>query len=140
MKRNYERHLPHQVPEEAMLFLTWNLKGAFPPEIVARLCRQRERLQREARRSSDTERDRKLRHDKLIFAMADRYLGRTRHGPIWLKEPAAAKIVEDAILFGVPERYGLFAWCVMANHVHVLLKARWELKDITQGLKGYTAH
>ena len=43
-----------------------------------------------------------------------------------LKDPAAAKIVEDAILFGADERYDLFAWCVMSNHVHVLLTPRFR--------------
>ena len=57
-----------------------------------------------------------------------------------LKEPAIAKIAEDSLLFGSPERYELFAWCVMANHVHVLLTPRCELKKITQGIKGVTAY
>ena len=49
------------------------------------------------------------------------------------------QIVENAILFGADERYALLAWCVMPNHVHVLLTPAWELSTITQGLKGYTA-
>jgi putative transposase len=43
-----------------------------------------------------------------------------------LKDPQAAKIVEDAILFGAGERYDLFAWCVMSNHVHVLLMPKYQ--------------
>ena len=43
-----------------------------------------------------------------------------------LKDPEAAKIVEDAILFGTGERYDLFAWCVMSNHVHVLLMPKYQ--------------
>jgi REP element-mobilizing transposase RayT len=57
-----------------------------------------------------------------------------------LKDYEPAKIVEDSIAFGAGERYELFAWCVMANHVHVLLAPNWELKDITRGIKGYTAY
>ena len=57
-----------------------------------------------------------------------------------LADPAAATLVEDSLLFGVPERYALFAWCVMANHVHVLLEPIWELSKITQGIKGYTSY
>src|SRR5207249_3151755 len=34
----------------------------------------------------------------------------------------------------------LFAWCVMGNHVHVLLEPLWELKKVTQGIKGHTAY
>jgi REP element-mobilizing transposase RayT len=57
-----------------------------------------------------------------------------------LKDPCAAQIVEHAILFGVAKRYELYAWCVMANHVHVLLKPVWELAKVMQGIKGFTAH
>src|SRR5215510_4790141 len=120
MKRNYERHLPHQVPEGHPIFLTWNLKGALPQEIVEQFRQERERLEREPARENETPPERKLRHDKIMFARADRYLDCAEKGPLYLKDPAAAKIVEDSILFGVPERYDLFAWCVMGNHVHVL--------------------
>ena len=57
-----------------------------------------------------------------------------------LRDGTAATIVEDSILFGVSERYELYAWCVMSNHVHVVLTPVWDLEDITQGIKGYTAH
>ncbi len=79
--------------------------------------------------------------------MADRFLDLATSGPLHLKDPRAAKIVQDSILFGAmrqpsqPDpRYALYAWCVMANHVHVLLKPTWDLEKITQGIKGYTAH
>jgi type I restriction enzyme R subunit len=140
MQLSYHRHLPHQVPEGFPIFLTWNLKGALPREVIDMLRRERRRLEREPPRPSEPTKDRQMRHDKLIFAMADRFLDRNDEGPTYLKDPTAAKIVEDSILFGVPERYDLFAWCVMANHVHVLLTSHWELEKITQGIKGYTAH
>ena len=140
MQRSYERHLPHQVPEGFPIFLTWNLKGALPAEVIERLRQERERLERESPREGETTVDRRLRHDKILFGMSDRYLDLADKGPLHLKDPAIAKLVEDAILFGVPGRYDLFAWCVMANHVHVFLEPRWELKKVTQGLKGYTAH
>jgi len=55
------------------------------------------------------------------------------------QDDALAKIVEDSILYGATDRYELFAWCVMSNHVHVLLTPIWELRRITQGIKGYSA-
>ncbi|MBM3996731.1 MAG: hypothetical protein FJ303_21635 [Planctomycetes bacterium] len=139
MKRHYERHLPHQVPEGFPIFLTWNLKGAFPDEAIEKIRAERQRLERESPRPSESARDRKIRHDKLLFAYSDRFLDAATQGPLDLKETANARIVEDSILFGVPERYDLFAWCVMANHVHVLLHPRWELARITKGIKGFTA-
>jgi REP element-mobilizing transposase RayT len=140
MKRLYQRHLPHQIPEGFPIFLTWNLKDALPKEVLEMVARERERLLREPRRSGESHSERNLRIDKIVFAIADRVLDMATDYPLHLKDPAAAKIVEGSILFGVPERYDLFAWCVMANHVHVLLTPQWELEDVTKGIKGFTAH
>jgi REP element-mobilizing transposase RayT len=140
MQREYERHLPHQVPEGVPIFLTWNLKGAMPRDVHVRLQREREQLERQPPRAGESPRDRALRHGKLIFAKSDEFLDRAEAGPLHLKDPAAAKIVEEAILFGTQERHALLAWCVMANHVHVLLTPLWPLAKVTQGLKGFTAH
>ena len=139
-KRSYTRHLPHEVPEGFPIFLTSNLKGAMPQAAIEKSLKERERLEKQAPHAGELIAARKLREDKLIFAMADRFLDTTTEGPLHLKDLPAAKIVEDSILFGAVERYALLAWCVMANHVHVLLTPIWELKKITQGLKGFTAY
>ena len=117
----YERHLPHQIPTGVPLFVTFNLKGALPADVWAELLRERERLEAEPIRPSESLADRKVRHSKMVFAMTDRYLDAGETGPLYLKDERAAKSVENSIWFGVPERYRLFAYCVMPNHVHVLL-------------------
>jgi REP element-mobilizing transposase RayT len=48
--------------------------------------------------------------------------------------------VEDSIVFGAGKRHDLFAWCVMANHVHVLLLPHGKLRKATQEIKGFSAH
>jgi REP element-mobilizing transposase RayT len=140
MKRDYVRHLPHQIPDGAPLFLTWNLKGAMPRAVKERLKREREALERLPRRIGESPRDRALRHSKILFAKADDCLDCAKAGPLFLREPRYAAIVEDAILFGAGERYALYSWCVMANHVHMLVEPRWELQRVTKGIKGFTAY
>src|SRR5579872_4650725 len=140
MKRDYYRHLPHQIPEGFPIFLTWNLKGALSRPVLEMLARERERLASLPARLGESPRDRKIREGKRIFAIADRAFDGATSGPMHLREPSAAKIVNDAITFGVPERYDLYAWCVMPNHAHVLLTPHRELKKITQGIKGHTAY
>jgi putative transposase len=138
--RHYARHLPHQVPRGFPIFLTWNLKGAMPRAAVEALQRERRRLEDQPPRPGETDAERRIREGKWIFVAADRFLDQAADGPMHLKDPRAAKIVEDSILFGAGERYDLFAWCVMSNHVHVLLTPRRDLSEVTQGIKGYTAH
>jgi type I restriction enzyme R subunit len=140
MDRFHRRHLPHEIPDDVPLFITWNLKGAMPAEAMARLQGERARLERQPARANESPRDRKVRESKILFGMADKVLDSASCGPLHLKDPRAAKIVEDSILFGITQRYALYSWCVMANHVHVLLKPIWTLEKVMQGIKGFTAH
>ncbi len=119
---------------------------------------KRAALERQPPRPGESNVERGIRENKILFAAADRFLDHAVEGPMHLKDPRAAKTVEDSILFGAVERYDLFAWCVMSNHVHVLLtpgsrgtesKQRqagkpdlrvWDLRGVMQGIKGYTAY
>jgi REP element-mobilizing transposase RayT len=119
--------------------LTWDLKGAIPRAVIEELVRERQRLEEQAPRCGETTTQRRIRENKLIFVMADRILDQAAEGPMHLKDPRAAQIVEGSILFGAKDRYDLFAWCVMANHVHALLTPLRALPKETQRIKGYTA-
>jgi len=111
------------------------------PEVATkRLAELRQRLEEQAARAGETAAERRMREDRIVFATADRLIDQAVDGPMHLKDPRAAKIVEDAILYGADERYDLFAWCVMANHVHVLLLPHGRLRKVTQGIKGFSAH
>jgi len=81
MDREYHRHLPHQIREGVPIFLTWNLKGAFPDEVIERLKRYRKSLEKTPRRAGETARERRLREDKMVFLMADRFLDAATEGP-----------------------------------------------------------
>lgn len=61
-------------------------------------------------------------------------------GECWLREPRIAKLCEDALLFFHNDRYELLAWCVMPNHVHVLVQV-WQmpLSKIVQSWKRHIA-
>jgi REP element-mobilizing transposase RayT len=138
-KRNYARHLPHFVPEGAPIFLTWNLKGAMPQSAIETVRRKRQSLEKQPARPGETAADRRNRENKIVFGLADRFLDNAVDGPMHLRDPEAARIVEDTILLLAGQNYDLFAWCVMSNHVHVLLKPRGELEDVTQRIKGTTS-
>ena len=138
----HRRHLPHWDPGGVPIFLTWTLKGCLPEEVMERLREERRRWEKRPPRRGETAAERRIREDKLFFLAVDRFLDRPGEGfgPMHLKDPNAAAIVEESILHGAGERYDLLAWCVMSNHVHVLLKPRWKLSEVTRGIKGYTAH
>ena len=64
------------------------------------------------------------------------------YGDCWLRRPEIADIVENTLLHFDGQRYLLLAWCVMPNHVHVLIQTResWPLSNILHGWKSFTAN
>ena len=61
-------------------------------------------------------------------------------GECHLRDPRIAKLCEEALRFFHGERYELLAWCVMANHVHVLVHL-WQtpLVKMVQSWKRHVA-
>ncbi|HEY1493659.1 MAG TPA: transposase [Candidatus Solibacter sp.] len=114
------RHLPHiQEPEQAV-FLTWRLYDSLPPNRA---------FPQPAIPSGKA------------FAIMDRLLDEARTGPFYLRQPAIADMVVDAIQYNadVLHHYVLHAFAVMPNHVHVLVTPQVPLSKLTKSLKGITA-
>jgi hypothetical protein len=137
----YKRNLPPWHPPGKSIFLTWRLQGALPQTVInqMRIARQRLRMQRgrDQRGSSDA----RLREYKKLFARVDSILDRGTTGPLWLKVKEIASRVQEALLERYAHLYTLWAYVVMANHVHVFLKPKGDatVEQITKYVKGSTA-
>ncbi|HVR35140.1 MAG TPA: transposase [Methylomirabilota bacterium] len=61
-------------------------------------------------------------------------------GECHLRDPCIARRCEEALLFFHEKRYELLAWCVMPNHVHVLVHV-WQtaLARMVQSWKRYAS-
>ena len=59
-----------------------------------------------------------------------------------LSLPRVARVVENALTHFHGERYALHAWCVMPDHVHLLVTPfhDWSLDRILHSWKSYTAN
>jgi len=79
---------------------------------------------------------------RLPSAMhADRLLD-SGHGSCLLSDETCAECVQSALLKDDGERYRLIAWCVMPNHVHIVLQQAegTRLSDAIQAVKSTSAH
>ena len=125
---HYERNLPHRLPGEATLFITYRLAGSLPREVVARMAEEA-RLPGPAR--------------KKAFAHYDNWLDAEASGPHWLTRPGVAAIVKESIHFYTPTYDTLHAYCLMSNHVHLLLSLPSALakpfSQVLQAQKRYSA-
>lgn len=64
------------------------------------------------------------------------------YGACWLRDDRIAATVEETLLVFDGQRYRLIAWCVMPNHIHVLIETweGWSLGDVVHAWKSFTAH
>lgn len=78
----------------------------------------------------------------VIFGTAGRGEGLKGYfGARLLQQDDAAGAVQDALLHFDAERYRLLAWCVMPNHVHVVVQQieGWPLAVVLHSWKSFTA-
>ena len=63
------------------------------------------------------------------------------HGECWLRQPEIARLVEDTLVLFDPKRYRLLAWCIMPNHVHVLIETKegFPLAEVLHSWKSFTS-
>jgi REP-associated tyrosine transposase len=71
----------------------------------------------------------------------DRLLDEARSGPFYLRQPAIADMLVEAIHYNanVLKHYVLHAFVAMPNHVHLLATPAVALPKLTKSLKGITA-
>ena len=118
----YERHLPHWQPDGKSLFITWRLDGSLPDQVV------------------QTSRAKHGKDAGRFFRDVDRILDRGEKGPLWLRDPLIAQYVVESLKQGQAlEHYSLWAYVVMANHVHILIDPKVPLQRLTKAIKGSTA-
>jgi len=117
--------LPHWLPEEKAIFLTWRLYASIPVGRRTNVGRS------ESLKISDGEK----------FKRTERILDRQQFGPLWLKNNLIAQLVVESILKAADElqHYRLHSYSVMPNHVHLLITPNLSVRGITRGIKGTTA-
>ena len=127
----YRRNLPHWHPEGKIIFITWRLYGSLPGGSTAAKVAKSIVATSTAKSGCVTGKQ---------FVILDRYLDFACTGPRWLADGEIAACVEDTIFRGVElGHYGLYAYVLMPNHVHVLLQPLAPLARITAGIKGVSA-
>jgi REP element-mobilizing transposase RayT len=110
-------YLPHFDSPQTVQFITFRLADSLPRAVAETLANEPNSL---------AETDHKL--DSGL-------------GSCWLKEPKIAQMVENALLHFDGDRYRLLAWCLMPNHVHVVIECTsgHGLGAIVQAWKSFTA-
>ena len=110
-------YLPHFDSPETIQFVTFRLADSLPRQAVERI-----RMQKHALQHLDHELDAGL-------------------GACWLGRSEIASLVEDALFHFDGQRYHLLAWCIMPNHVHIVIEMIGDqsLSKVVWSWKSFTA-
>lgn len=134
--------LPHWTKENAIYAVNFRLADSLPQEKLREVKMERDWIIKRAkdqRRPYTVEERRQLRF--LQTEKVDDYL-RNGYGACWLRRPEIAEIVINALKHFDGKRYRLFAWCIMPNHVHIVVQPLpgEELSKIVHSWKSFTAN
>ncbi|MBI4327600.1 MAG: 4-hydroxyproline epimerase [Chloroflexi bacterium] len=115
-------YLPHFDRKGLFQFITFRLDDALPAD-----------------RRSEWQSLLEIENERERLIQLEQYLDRG-HGRGALQKPEVAALVQNALLRFDGERYRLFAWVVMPNHVHALLEVlNTPLARILHSWKAYSA-
>lgn len=134
---HYQRNLPHWLPPGETLFITFRLAGTLPRAMVDQLRAEWEKA--DQRRSPP---DDPYTSQRRYFGRYDHLLDSSPEGPQWLQEPAVSQLVVEALHYYDQRAYQLICYCLMPNHVHMVVVLPDEAPPLArtlQHLKGYTA-
>ena len=133
--------LPHWEAAHAIYFVTFRLADSLPKSVLKEIEFERLDSVRTARAMGRelTPYERK-QLDRLFTGKIESYLD-SGAGSCFLSNPTVAKMLADVIRHFDSDRYHLFAWCVMPNHVHVVFKPLGDhsLSEILHSWKSYSA-
>ncbi|MCX7925278.1 MAG: TetR family transcriptional regulator [Fimbriimonadales bacterium] len=133
-------YLPHWRQEGVTYFVTFRLADSLPQSALKAIQAEREQLRREYESKGALTPAQEARLKKLYSERIEQYLD-AGYGACWLQHDEIAQIIADTLQHFDGVRYRLWAWCIMPNHVHVVVQplGEWELSNIIHSWKSFTA-
>jgi REP element-mobilizing transposase RayT len=125
-------YIPHFDQPQRIQFITLRLYDAVPEAVIAKW---KEELLWAGKVSASDPRQVDLR--KRIEKYED-----AGYGACWLRDKRVAELVEQTLLHYDGNKYRILAWCIMPNHVHVIVEmlGKFALSEILHSWKSYIAH
>jgi REP element-mobilizing transposase RayT len=134
-------YLPHWTRAGSIYAVTFRLADSLPLVVLETWRLERMKLlDLTLRESGSVNRDEEVRSSELYSTRVEAYLD-AGHGKCWLGNTKVAESVLDSLKYFDGQRYHLHAWCLMPNHVHVVLEPIGEatLPKILHTWKSHSA-
>ena len=130
-------YLPHWTLNGATYAVCFRLADSLPQTVAEAWQRERAALLAEAGPIPTSAQRERLR--ELFSERVERYLD-AGQGACWLQRPEIAQLAVAALRHFAGQRYELLAWCIMPNHVHVVVRplGAYTLPQILKSWKGFS--
>ena len=134
--------LPHWTQDDATYAVTFRLADSLAKSVLDSYLAERDSLSAEVAKKGGKVTPEDAARLRLLYSeRVEKYLDSGK-GECWLARSEIAGIVADALRHFDGERYDLHAWCVMPNHVHIVVQPRegHSLEAILHSWKSFTAN
>jgi REP element-mobilizing transposase RayT len=132
--------LPHWEKEAGLYFVTFRLADSLPKSVLEQIAERQRVLEAAKRARAKLRPEQKVLIAEFSIRKIEEYFD-CGIGACFLRDPQIGDLVANALRFGHGKQYRLIAWCVMPNHVHVILRLfpGQELAAVVRNWKSYTA-
>ena len=135
------QNMPKWTAANAVYHVYFRLEDSLPTKVREELRTEKERvLNIVDSREFPVTKFEKRRLLELLSEKYDRKLD-AGYGACWLKDPRVRDEMIETIKIFEGQKYRLFAWCVMPNHVHIAFQpiGEFTVPSILHSWKSYTA-
>lgn len=141
MRIRHRGRLPHWETETGSYFITFRLSDSIPRKVADSYRFERENIIKTAEHLNrslteyELERLAKLYSDKI-----ESYLDQGV-GECYLRQSKIAELVKISLEYFHNQRYRLYCWCIMPNHVHIAFRPfnGYSLDTLLHSWKSYTS-
>jgi putative transposase len=137
MKTEYRQRLPHIQPVGSAFFVTFSLFGSVPKKKLDTLKEKYILRFKKATEIIDAH-----RRNLEIFTLRKQYLieydnilDAINKGPDYLKDNNIRNIITKELFKNDGLLYDLTAYCIMSNHVHILIDTSIQLSEISDDIE-----
>ena len=132
--------LPHWEKDQGLYFITFHLADSLPQSVRAKITERRRILEAAEQNKAHLSPEQKAQLSAYSHAHIEEYFDRGA-GSCPFADQRIAGSMAATLRFGEGKRYRLLAWCVMPNHVHVVVRVfpGQELARVVKGWKNFSA-
>jgi hypothetical protein len=132
--------LPHWEKDEGLYFITFHLADSLPDSVLAKIAERHQILEAAENINANLLPEQKALLADYSHTRIEEYFDRGAGSCPFLDMRVAGSMAA-ALRFREGKRYRLLAWCIMPNHVHVVVRLfpGQELAKVVKAWKNFSA-